>query len=145
MSTWYSVIDPFSLVFWITIFSHRRFPYDSQTCTMKFGTWTYDSSKVNLLFYHDIKQFDLKSYVLSNEWSIVDNSARRNTEKYGRYHWNDPLIRIFSLDCCPEIYVDLTFYITLKRQSGFYNYILILPCVLLSCLTCILFWLPVGK
>jgi hypothetical protein len=52
---------------------------------MKFGTWTYDSSKVNLLFYHDIKQFDLKSYVLSNEWSIVDNSARRNTEKYGIY------------------------------------------------------------
>jgi nicotinic acetylcholine receptor len=49
------------------------------------------------------------------------------------------------LDCCPEIYVDLTFHIHLERRGGFYNYILILPCVLLSCLTCILFWLPVRE
>ncbi|CAF4867996.1 unnamed protein product [Rotaria sp. Silwood1] len=105
----------------------RRFPYDSQKCSMKFGSWTYDSSKVNLRFYRDIQKFDLNSYVKSNEWSIVGNSASRNTEKY---------------DCCPEIYVDLKFHIQLERRGGFYNYILILPCVLLSCLTCILFWLP---
>ncbi|CAF0796433.1 unnamed protein product [Rotaria sp. Silwood1] len=105
----------------------RRFPYDRQNCSMKFGTWTYDSSKVNLKFYRNIEKFDLNSYVKSNEWSIVGNSASRYTEKY---------------DCCPEIYVDLKFYINLERRGGFYNYILILPCVLLSCLTCILFWLP---
>ncbi|CAF0777918.1 unnamed protein product [Adineta ricciae] len=105
----------------------RRFPYDRQNCSMKFGTWTYDSSKVNLNFYRDIHQFDLRSYVKSNEWTILENYAKRNTEKY---------------DCCPEIYVDLKFYIILERRGGFYNYILILPCVLLSCLTCILFWLP---
>jgi hypothetical protein len=49
---------------------------------MKFGTWTYDSSKVNLKFYRDIQKFDLNSYVESNEWTIVNNSASRNTEKY---------------------------------------------------------------
>ena len=41
-------------------------------------------SKVNLTFYRDIQQFDLKSYVKSNEWNIIGNSASRNTEKYGR-------------------------------------------------------------
>jgi len=51
---------------------------------MKFGTWTYDSSKVNLKFYRDIHKFDLNSYVKSNEWSIVANNASRNTEKYGK-------------------------------------------------------------
>jgi hypothetical protein len=30
----------------------------------------------------------------------------------------------------------------MKRKGGFYNYILVLPCVLLSCLTVVLFWLP---
>jgi hypothetical protein len=30
----------------------------------------------------------------------------------------------------------------MKRKGGFYNYILVLPCVLLSCLTTVLFWLP---
>lgn len=62
----------------------RRFPYDRQNCSMKFGAWTYDMSKVNLTFYRDIQQFDLKSYVKSNEWNIIGNSASRNTEKYGR-------------------------------------------------------------
>ncbi len=51
---------------------------------MKFGTWTYDSSKVNLKFYRDIQRFDLNSYVKSNEWTIIGNSASRNTEKYGK-------------------------------------------------------------
>jgi hypothetical protein len=55
------------------------------------------------------------------------------------------LIGKIHLDCCPDIFVDLKFNITLERRGGFYNYILILPCVLLSCLTCILFWLPVGE
>ena len=50
---------------------------------MKFGSWTYDSSKVDLKFYRNIKKFDLKSYVKSNEWSIIGNTASRNTEKYG--------------------------------------------------------------
>lgn len=30
----------------------------------------------------------------------------------------------------------------MKRKGGFYNYILVLPCVLLSALTTVLFWLP---
>ena len=51
---------------------------------MKFGSWTYDSAKVNLQFYHNIKQFDLKSYVNSNEWNIIHNIATRNVEKYGK-------------------------------------------------------------
>jgi hypothetical protein len=51
---------------------------------MKFGTWTYDSSKVNLKFYRDIQRFDLNSYVKSNEWSIIGNNASRNEEKYGK-------------------------------------------------------------
>ncbi len=66
------------------LFSHRRFPYDRQNCTMKFGSWTYDSAKVNLRFYHNVQQFDLTSYVNSNEWKIIHNFATRNTEKYGK-------------------------------------------------------------
>ena len=51
---------------------------------MKFGTWTYDQSKVDLKFYRDIEKFDLNSYVKSNEWSIIGNRASRFTEKYGK-------------------------------------------------------------
>jgi hypothetical protein len=54
---------------------------------MKFGSWTYDSSKVNLQFYRDLNRFDLDSYVPSNEWTIIGNSALRKTEKYGKYNY----------------------------------------------------------
>ena len=33
------------------------------------------------------------------------------------------------------IHFQRTFYLMIKRRGGFYNYILVLPCVLLSCLT----------
>ncbi|CAF0909930.1 unnamed protein product [Didymodactylos carnosus] len=105
----------------------RRFPYDRQNCSMKFGSWTYDLSKVNLTFYKGLEKFNLDNYVKSNEWTIIGNHAARYVDGYS---------------CCPEKYVDLKFFLHLERRGGFYNYILILPCVLLSCLTMILFWLP---
>ncbi|GFR66929.1 neuronal acetylcholine receptor subunit alpha-7, partial [Elysia marginata] len=45
--------------------------------------------------------------------------------------------------CCPdEQFIDLTFTIVFQRRSAFYNYILILPCILLTSLTLVLFWIP---
>ena len=77
--------------------------------------------------------------------ATVLRAIQRNTVETQRESARtSELVSRLSLDCCPEIYVDLKFYINLERRGGFYNYILILPCVLLSCLTCILFWLPVG-
>jgi len=39
-------------------------------------------------------------------------------------------------------YPDLTFWIYLQRVPMFHKYILVLPCVLLSFLTLVIFWLP---
>lgn len=38
---------------------------------MKFGSWTYDSSKVNLRFYRDIEKFDLNAYVKSTNGPLL--------------------------------------------------------------------------
>lgn len=80
----YSVIEKKKKEIFILFSSSSRFPYDRQRCTMKFGTWTYDSAKVNLKFYRDIQQFDLEHYVKSNEWTIITNNASRHMEKYGK-------------------------------------------------------------
>ena len=107
----------------------RHFPFDVQNCKMKFGTWTYDGSKIDLdLLYDTEAGFELTDYVPSNEWTIVKTSAKKNVILYA---------------CCPDApFVDLTFQLTIRRQPAFYNYILILPCILLSSLTLVLFWLP---
>ncbi|ESO93338.1 hypothetical protein LOTGIDRAFT_178557 [Lottia gigantea] len=105
----------------------RHFPFDVQTCTMKFGSWTYDGSKLDLQLLYNVSGFEMTDYMPSNEWEIKESSAIKNVKYY---------------PCCPEPYVDVTFTLKIKRKVAFYSYILILPCLLLSSLTLVLFWLP---
>ncbi|CAH8518233.1 unnamed protein product [Heterobilharzia americana] len=103
----------------------KYFPYDKQVCYLRFGPWTFDSARVNITFYDE--GFSMKDYVESPEWSVL---------KYWQKH------RTHAYPCCPEQYSDTLFFIKIERQAAYYNYILILPCFLLSSLTLVLFWLP---
>ncbi|XP_046582869.1 neuronal acetylcholine receptor subunit beta-3-like [Haliotis rubra] len=108
------------------LFDTLYFPFDSQQCSLKFGSWTYNGAKLNIDFVaeHDM---DVSDFVPSNEWDIVENKAVRNVKYY---------------TCCPEPYPDLTFSLKLKRKVAFYTFILVLPCALLSLLTLVIFWVP---
>jgi len=72
-------------------------------------------------------QIDTTNYVLSNEWELVSTPAKKN---------------VITYPCCPEPYPDLTFFIVIQRIPIFYVIVLIIPCVLLSLLTLVSFWLP---
>ena len=104
-----------------------KFPYDEQTCNLKFGSWTYDGFSLDLSFYNDADEVDIADYVVSNEWVLIGHPAVKNTKYY---------------PCCREPYPDLTFTVKLRRKPIFYGYVLILPCILLSTLTMTSFWLP---
>jgi len=45
------------------------FPFDDQNCTMKFGSWTYDGSKINLTSMYDI--IDIHTYQPNGEWQLL--------------------------------------------------------------------------
>ena len=45
-------------------------------------------------------------------------------------------------DCCHEIYPDITYYFVIRRLPLFYTINLIIPCLLISCLTVLVFYLP---
>lgn len=70
---------------------------------------------------------DLSEFQKSNVWHVLAAMGEKNIEKY---------------TCCPELFIDLTFRLTIRRKATFYAYTLILPCVLLTSLTLILFWIP---
>lgn len=70
---------------------------------------------------------DLSEFYLNVEWDIMRVPARRNIIKYS---------------CCPEVYLDITFNITLRRKTLFYTINLIIPCVGISCLSILVFYLP---
>ncbi|XP_064777904.1 neuronal acetylcholine receptor subunit alpha-4b [Oncorhynchus masou masou] len=101
------------------------FPFDQQNCKMKFGSWTYDRAKIDLIsIASDVDQMD---YWESGEWVIINAVGKYNTKKY---------------ECCTEIYPDITYYFIIRRLPLFYTINLIIPCLLISCLTVLVFYLP---
>ncbi|KAF8765180.1 Acetylcholine receptor subunit beta-like 2 [Argiope bruennichi] len=110
------------------------FPFDEQSCLMKFGSWTYDGYEVDL---RHVKQeegstlvpqgIDMSEFYKSVEWDILLVPAKYNEEYY---------------DCCVEPYPDITFNITMRRKTLFYTVNLIIPCVGISFLTVLVFYLP---
>ncbi|XP_037955340.1 acetylcholine receptor subunit alpha-like isoform X1 [Teleopsis dalmanni] len=110
------------------------FPFDEQTCVLKFGSWTYDGFKVDLR-HMDEKQgsnvvdvgVDLSEFYMSVEWDILEVPAVRNEKFY---------------TCCDEPYLDITFNITMRRKTLFYTVNIIIPCMGISFLTVLTFYLP---
>uniref|UniRef100_A0AAX7TGE7 Cholinergic receptor, nicotinic, alpha 2b (neuronal) n=1 Tax=Astatotilapia calliptera TaxID=8154 RepID=A0AAX7TGE7_ASTCA len=101
------------------------FPFDQQNCKMKFGSWTYDKAKIDLEQIENT--VDLSNYWESGEWAIINAVGTYNTKKY---------------DCCHEIYPDITYFFIIRRLPLFYTINLIIPCLLISCLTVLVFYLP---
>ncbi|CAA9994099.1 unnamed protein product [Nesidiocoris tenuis] len=110
------------------------FPFDEQSCTMKFGSWTYNGFQVDLKHMDQVAGsnlvavgIDLTEFYLSVEWDILAVPATRNEEYY---------------PCCTEPYSDITFNLTMRRKTLFYTVNLIIPCVGITFLTVLVFYLP---
>ncbi|XP_072356233.1 neuronal acetylcholine receptor subunit alpha-2-like [Scyliorhinus torazame] len=103
------------------------FPFDQQNCKMKFVSWTHDKSKTDLRSMD--RNVDLRDYWESGEWAIVNAVGIYNSNKS---------------DCCSEVYVDITYSFIIRRLPLFYIINLIIPCLLISCLTVLVFYSPSG-
>ena len=64
---------------------------------------------------------------MSVEWDILEVPAVRNVKWY---------------TCCSEPYLDITFNVTMRRKTLFYTVNLIIPCMGISFLTVLVFYLP---
>ncbi|VDN05347.1 unnamed protein product [Thelazia callipaeda] len=127
------------------------FPFDEQTCEMKFGSWTYGGLEVDLqhkdseierkelevavgvdgeyvetVWIVD-KGIDLSEYYPSVEWDILGVPGKRHKKRYS---------------CCKSPFIDLTYEIHLRRKTLFYTVNLIFPIVGISFLTALVFYLP---
>lgn len=126
---------------------------------MKFGSWTYDGIQVKketsfgLIFDQPVPEsirsnqidlkhinqntgdkveigIDLREYYPSVEWDILGVPAERHKKYY---------------PCCDEPYPDIFFNITLRRKTLFYTVNLIVPCVSISYLSVLAFYLPADS
>lgn len=101
------------------------FPFDYQNCTMKFGSWTYDKAKIDLVLIGST--VNLNDFWESGEWTIIDAPGYKHDIKY---------------NCCEEIYTDITYSLYIRRLPLFYTINMIIPCLLISFLTVLVFYLP---
>lgn len=110
------------------------FPFDEQECRMKFGSWTYDGFMLDLRHMNQLPSnnsiaiaMDLRDFYISTEWDVMEVPAIRNEKYY---------------PCCEEPYPDIIFTIKLRRKTLFYTVNLIIPCVGISFLSVLVFYLP---
>uniref|UniRef100_A0A3Q3ICM4 Cholinergic receptor, nicotinic, beta polypeptide 3a n=1 Tax=Monopterus albus TaxID=43700 RepID=A0A3Q3ICM4_MONAL len=99
------------------------FPFDRQNCSMKFGSWTYDGNMVDLVLVNHY--VDRKDFFDNGEWEILNATGVKGSRRDGVY-W----------------YPFITYSFILKRLPLFYTLFLIIPCLGLSFLTVLVFYLP---
>uniref|UniRef100_A0A8C0FWK8 Neuronal acetylcholine receptor subunit beta-2 n=1 Tax=Chelonoidis abingdonii TaxID=106734 RepID=A0A8C0FWK8_CHEAB len=100
----------------------KHFPFDQQNCTMKFRSWTYDRTEIDLVLKSDVASLD--DFTPSGEWDIIALPGRRNENP------DD------------STYVDITYDFIIRRKPLFYTINLIIPCILITSLAILVFYLP---
>ncbi|CAG5131903.1 unnamed protein product, partial [Candidula unifasciata] len=103
----------------------RYFPFDAQNCSMQFASWSYDGLQLNLTINSD--RGDTSNYIQNSEWELINLLVERN-------------VQYFS--CCEEPYPDITFYIIIRRRPLFYIFNMILPCILITLVALLGFYIP---
>nr|XP_055030885.1 neuronal acetylcholine receptor subunit beta-4 [Misgurnus anguillicaudatus] len=100
----------------------KHFPFDQQNCTLKFRSWTYDHTEIDLVLRSGVASMD--DFTPSGEWDILALPGRRTVNPHD------------------DTYVDLTYDFIIKRKPLFYTINLIIPCVLITSLAILVFYLP---
>ena len=102
------------------------FPYDTQECKLKFGSWAYDTSVIDLELLDD--KVNIEDYYEHPEWELLNATFELNKKSY---------------PCCPnEFYADATATLEIKRRSAPYAVKLVIPSVLTAFLILFTFILP---
>lgn len=89
---------------------------------MIFGSWTFSANQVKLKLDEGKVLCDLSNYVYSGTWDLISCPATlsKTNKKYSEIHYN----------------------IILRRKTLFYTVNLLTPCVLISFLSVLTFYLP---
>lgn len=89
---------------------------------MKFGSWTFLSSQVQMAFLDNRDMCDLSNYVFSGTWDLMGCPA--------------------SLGSLEKKYSEIEYQIILRRKTLFFTVNLLTPCILISFLSVLAFYLP---
>jgi hypothetical protein len=106
----------------------KYFPFDEQMCDMVFASWTFDG------FFLDINintgEGDTTNYIKNGEWHLVKILAIKHLKMYS---------------CCEEPYPELQYKFIIRRRPLYYVFNLVFPCLLITMVAFLGFYLPPGS
>ena len=101
------------------------YPFDTQYCDIRYGSWTYSSQEMNITCANEKGEIGFQAS--NGEWNLIDIPCAANQTKYA---------------CCPNSFADITYTVVIQRKPMFYIYNLAFPCVLLCIIGILVFCLP---
>lgn len=104
----------------------RYFPFDTQICNVTFGSWAHSENEVNLTFQSD-EEATTFEFLQNGVWELVRMTMHRERKKYL---------------CCENPFTLIIYTIHFQRSSTFYVNTILVPCILLSFMNLLVFWLP---
>ncbi|UYV77419.1 hypothetical protein LAZ67_15000961 [Cordylochernes scorpioides] len=120
-------------------------------CTMKLGSWIFDGLQVDVT--NRTTEVDLSNYVPNGEWELMRASLVRNVVFYSCCREPFPDVTV-TLVIRRKMYYTYTsdagdppqdvLHVTLviRRKTLYYMYNVVMPCMMMSVLTLLVFCLP---
>ncbi|XP_008836307.1 acetylcholine receptor subunit delta isoform X1 [Nannospalax galili] len=114
------------------------FPFDWQNCSLKFSSLKYTAKEITMSLKQEEEDghaypiewiiIDPEGFTENGEWEIVHRAAKVNV---------DPSVPMDSTS-----HQDITFYLIIRRKPLFYIINILIPCVLISFMINLVFYLP---
>lgn len=103
------------------------FPFDDQECTLKFGSWAFDGSELDITIQESETGVKEDIYQNNTEWEMLNVTVTREEFKYS---------------CCHHPYPTVILKLHLRRRYHFYMVNLVIPCSLIALMVLLSFILP---
>jgi nicotinic acetylcholine receptor, invertebrate len=106
----------------------EQYPYDQQNCSILFRSQLYSETALRVVLFSNRTVASKGSYETNPAWDLVASGSE---------------IAVWNVDGYDYHFVQIN--IVIRRRPGFYIYILVVPSLLLSILTPLLFWVPPSR
>uniref|UniRef100_A0A914UY18 Uncharacterized protein n=1 Tax=Plectus sambesii TaxID=2011161 RepID=A0A914UY18_9BILA len=105
-------------------FDISEFPFDTQNCTMTYGSWSLPSNEIFVTTTVN-ELTDLSGLVLHNhpEWDVIAMSSNNRNAAY---------LEDASTNATGERFSELDITLTIQRKPAYYIYVLIVPTFVIS-------------
>uniref|UniRef100_A0A8C4J254 Acetylcholine receptor subunit gamma n=1 Tax=Dromaius novaehollandiae TaxID=8790 RepID=A0A8C4J254_DRONO len=137
------LVSPDGCIYWLPPAIYRSscaihvtyFPFDWQNCTLVFQSQTYSANEINLLLTEEDGRtvewiaIDPEAFTENGEWAIKHRPARKIINAG---HFTPDDIQ----------YQQVVFYLIIQRKPLFYIINIIVPCVLISSMAVLVYFLP---